>query len=94
MDIRYSSPAQRSAKYIHIELASQWSLYINSRGQMTKPMSLAYTAENNSSAGHQHTVGLILDAGVLVSQPGCLTSLTAKAQHANYSSIAKNFKNV
>lgn len=41
---------------------------------MTKPMSLANTAENNSIAGHQHTVCLILDT-VLVSQPSCLTGL-------------------
>lgn len=93
MVIRYSSPAQRSAKYIHIELASQWSLYINSRGQMTKPMSLAYTAVNNSIAGQQH-IGLILDTGLIVSKPGCLTSLTVKAQHANSSSIAKNIKHL
>lgn len=36
-------------------------IYINSGGQMTKPMSLANTAENNSITGHQHTVCLILD---------------------------------
>lgn len=41
MDIRYGSPDQRCANGIHIEPVSQWSLYINSGGQMNEPMSSA-----------------------------------------------------